>query len=184
MDLAFEFESTIKTESVGGCLEYEIVAGLSILIDEDDVKKIVLYRWRAIGRSMGKIQLCGRPKGTGREITLTRLLLNAQPNTFSQWRNGNRLDYRKSNLESVSMAVRQARLGKRAPEQATSRFKGVSFSQKEGCWTASIRPQGESYSLGSFNDEEAAARAYDQAALRFFGEEAYTNFEVARSKAA
>jgi hypothetical protein len=57
-----------------------------------------------------------------------------------------------------------------------SRFKGVSLDRNTGKWRATIRVNGKLHWLGSFKEEEAAARAYDEAARKHFGEVAYLNF--------
>jgi len=48
----------------------------------------------------------------------------------------------------------------------TSRFKGVSWHTKEGKWRVQINVEGKNTTLGSFANEELAARAYDEAAAR------------------
>jgi hypothetical protein len=48
----------------------------------------------------------------------------------------------------------------------TSHFKGVSWHKSQSKWVAQIQIDGKSTHLGYFDDEEAAARAYDEAATR------------------
>jgi hypothetical protein len=55
-----------------------------------------------------------------------------------------------------------------------SRYKVVYWER--GCWRASIKVEGKKQHLGYFMDEEAAARAYDMAAVAQFGERAVLNF--------
>ncbi len=66
----------------------------------------------------------------------------------------------------------------RRVSNATSRFKGVHYSTncKRGVWCAQIRVDKKAYKLGYFEIEEKAARAYDEAALKHFGEFARLNF--------
>lgn len=58
----------------------------------------------------------------------------------------------------------------------TSGYKGVSWSKANRNWRAQIGVNREHLYLGGFDDPADAARAYDAAALRFFGPGAYTNF--------
>jgi hypothetical protein len=58
-----------------------------------------------------------------------------------------------------------------------SKYRGVSRNSGRGKpWKANIRYDGKQHSLGSFEDEEEAARAYDRAAKVHKGEVAQLNF--------
>jgi RAV-like factor len=64
----------------------------------------------------------------------------------------------------------------------SSRFKGV-VPQSNGRWGAQIYDRHARVWLGTFPDEEIAARAYDVAAVRFRGRGAITNFPEERVSA-
>ncbi|WP_298702471.1 HNH endonuclease [uncultured Brevundimonas sp.] len=51
----------------------------------------------------------------------------------------------------------------------TTGFRGVSWHKKTGAWHAKITVQGVKHHLGYFDTVEEAARAYNDAKVRFFG---------------
>ncbi|KAL1365715.1 AP2-like ethylene-responsive transcription factor BBM1 [Arachis ipaensis] len=70
----------------------------------------------------------------------------------------------------------------------SSRFRGVSRHRwtgryeahlwDKGTWNPTQKKKGKQVYLGAYNDEEAAARAYDLAALKYWGTSTFTNFPV------
>lgn len=57
----------------------------------------------------------------------------------------------------------------------TSGFKGVYWSEYHRNWRALIRADGKKKHLGCFTNKLDAARAYNEAALKYHGEYAYLN---------
>ncbi|KAL6847880.1 hypothetical protein ACP4OV_022008 [Aristida adscensionis] len=82
------------------------------------------------------------------------------------------MDY--SSQESVADEAAAA-LQQLPPRDSSSRFKGV-VPQPNGRWGAQIYERHARVWLGTFAAEEAAARAYDVAALRYRGRDAAVNF--------
>jgi len=67
--------------------------------------------------------------------------------------------------------------GNRSKHKMTkSKYKGVDFAK--GKWRARIMCNGNRESLGVFDSEEAAAKAYDKRAVEIFGEFAALNFPI------
>jgi hypothetical protein len=55
-------------------------------------------------------------------------------------------------------------------------YKGVWWDEERGRYQAYIRNNGKRKFLGRFNDPESAARAYDSAARKYFGDDCFINF--------
>ena len=84
---------------------------------------------------------------------------------------GNRLDNRIANLRLNTRGGNMHNKAKAA--NASSRYYGVSFVGDR--WQASIMFEGKPHMLGYFHREENAARAYNTAAVRFYGDKANLN---------
>jgi len=83
------------------------------------------------------------------------------------------LNNTRQNLRAATSSQNKSNMRKRIG--CTSRFKGVYWHNKRKKWMAKISCLGKSYWLGVFKNEKDAAKAYDYAALRHFGEFARLN---------
>jgi hypothetical protein len=93
--------------------------------------------------------------------------------------NGDPRDCRRANLLVTTAIQRVGATGKikaRRGRACSSRFKGVTWNKASKKWLASIGRDGDRRQIGRFDDEIAAALAYDAAARALFGEHAYLNF--------
>lgn len=61
-------------------------------------------------------------------------------------------------------------------KNSSSKYLGVSFIKARNKWFACITIDGKTKSLGRYASEEDAARAYDAAAIMYYGEFARLNF--------
>lgn len=102
-----------------------------------------------------------------------RVLLGAPAGVDVDHIDGNRLNNTIGNLRLCER--RQNLMNSRKRTATTSKFKGVYWLAANRKWRAKINVEGKSKHLGCFAAEEDAARAYDQAALIYFGEFARIN---------
>jgi hypothetical protein len=85
--------------------------------------------------------------------------------------NGDTLDNRRENIRVCTHT--QNMMNRRKLSPTSSRYKGVSARGKK--WRAYIRVGGKLIHIGTFCDEEEAARAYNEYANKYFGEYALLN---------
>ncbi|HVK61868.1 MAG TPA: AP2 domain-containing protein [Bdellovibrionales bacterium] len=162
---------------------FETSGGEKVKIDRSDLKRVSEHSWRVTKSTTGRnrvVTSVRTPKGV-RSVTLGKFLMKppkgkqVYPRRFNEG-----LDYRKGNLIVCTLAERQRMLPKKR-QDATSTYRGVSFSKSEGKWRAGIEVDGQSINLGNFASEKDAALAYNKAARKHFGAMAYQN-DLGRKK--
>jgi len=166
------------SQSCGYCAKYSFVdpntvrcdfpSGLFFLIDAEDYPVVSKYKWNF--EDSGYVQA----KVEGKHVRLHSYLIGKAGYVVDHI-NCLRYDNRRSNLRICSNKenVRNQRISIRN----TSGYKGVSFDRRRGKYSACITVDGKGHFLGYFSEPAEAARAYDFAAIRFFGEYARPNFK-------
>jgi len=92
---------------------------------------------------------------------------------FIDHKNRDRSDNRILNLRECTQLQNQKNRGLTIVNK--SGYKGVSWHKSKNRWRAGITVDGESIHLGSFTCKHEAAKAYNEAALKYHGEFAYLN---------
>ena len=148
-----------------------LTRGKFAIVDDGDFEWLNRRKWRYDGRyAVRSIWKNGKDKTT----YMHRIILNTPPGLQSDHMSGDRLDNRRCNLRICTSSQHHA--NRRKQPGYTSQYKGVRWSAKWNKWRAQIYCGGKSLHLGGFDEEYAAARAYDIAAIRYFGEFARLNF--------
>jgi hypothetical protein len=174
--------------------EIQLTKGMKTIVDDEDYDWLIKYRWSAskdsghAGIHRAKTTLYKRWDDGftwRRSEHMHRIIMDASGGEVVDHINGDPLDNRRSNLR-ICTAKENSRNGKKgtfAKENCTSKYKGASLCTtkhpKYGeykYWRSQIVVDGVNIYLGQFKTEEDAARAYDEAAKKHFGEFARLNF--------
>jgi hypothetical protein len=108
-------------------------------------------------------------------ISMQGDILKPRKNRVIDHHNRNPLDNRITNLRYATRSQNCQNRSK-ARKQTSSRFRGVYREKGHNCWIATIQYNGKRIRLGRFANESDAARAYDEAAIKYFREFANLNF--------
>ncbi len=149
--------------------------GLRLIVSPVDAERVLARRWVINPYSSGTWD-AGQNywvKGKMKRVALSRFIMNAPAGLQVDHINGNRLDNRRCNLR---LATPQENGRNKPSLGGKSKFKGVTRNSQSKNWRAYIVVDRRQFHLGSFESEEAAARAYDNAARERFGEFACLNF--------
>lgn len=154
--------------------EIQLTQGQVALVDDEDYEELSKYKWFAHKhRNTYYVHRNSSRKNPPRKlISMHRIVMNAQPEQQVDHINGDGLDNRKENLRFCTNSQNQ---WNRHATYGTSIYKGVSWSNPHNKWVAQIKHKGSVFYLGAFEDDISAARAYNEAAIKLFGEFAKLN---------
>lgn len=153
--------------------------GRFTIVDDDDFIWLLLFSWHV--NPDGYVVTTASNKPT-RHFKMHRLVNNTPPGMTTDHINRNKLDNRKSKLQTATRSQQQQnqkiQWGQKIQQGRSSKYKGVCFIKKDrkSRWQADIRIHNKSVHIGTFKDEIEAAKAYDRMAVELFGEFANTNF--------
>lgn len=113
--------------------------------------------------------------GTGKKKTVRmhREILQTPPGMDTDHIDRNRLNNQRENLRVCTRSQNLANKGPR--ETNKSGFKGVSWSKQNKKWAVQVGVNKKTICIGHFDDIVDAAKAYNEAAIKHFGEFAHLN---------
>ena len=146
-----------------------LTQGKFALVDERDFEMLSKFMWHLDGKSYVATKI------NRQQIKMHSMIIGRSSHKHPiDHRNRNPLDNRRKNLRVVTGG--QNRVNSKINDNNTSGFKGV--HRCAGGWVARIGYNDQRLYLGYFQDPELAARAYDDAARKLFGDAAKLNFGV------
>lgn len=151
-------------------MQYSLLKGEIILIDEEDYKSISQFNWwltnsGGVVRNV-KINDVRTLQTLGKYLTGSKDLV--------MHKNNNCFDFRRNNLIFGSHTNR---LQKASIQKINkSGYKGVYWDKTHNKYRSQIIVDKVKFRLGDYDDPMEAAMAYDNAAKKYFGEFARINF--------
>jgi hypothetical protein len=142
------------------------------LCDKEDYELVKDYRWNITMH--GYIRTAIRIEGRQKILFLHRVILNCPEGFYSDHINRDRRDCRRKNLRICNKLENNRNLSK-TKSKTSSRYKGVYWSSQAKRWVSSITVNYACLWIGSFKNEDDAAKAYNEAAIKHFGEFAALN---------
>jgi hypothetical protein len=144
------------------------------IVDPEDYQKLAEYDWQ-LDQSPSKNYYAVRFDPVRKIVRMHREVMNAPAGSFVDHRHGTGLDNRKENLR-IATRTQNVHNRRKTAKQTSSKYKGVCFKRNEKKYCAQIGYKGKRMHLGYFDNEIDAAKAYDAAAKKLFGEFARLNF--------
>lgn len=150
----------------------ELTQGRVAIVSDEDFAELAQWRWyyARVGYAARRKR---RPGRSSIVVYMHREIMCSEFGQEVDHINRDRLDNRRENLRVATSSQNKFNQGKQANN--TSGYKGVSFHKQRGRWVAEIWQFNKKHYLGLFETREAAAKAYNDAALRLHGEFAHQN---------
>ena len=156
--------------------EIQLTQGKVAIVDDDDFNRLSQWKWCYDG-----VGYAYRRKTISKNNSISwrmhwEIVDKPRQGMCIDHINGNKLDNRKYNLRIVTQSQNKMNSVKHIDN--TSGHKGVTYlkcGQRKKRWLVQIMVNGKRISIGYFLNKEDAAKAYNDAAKKYFGEFAKLN---------
>lgn len=147
-----------------------LTKGKRTIVDDDLYESLSKHKWHcAHGYAVRRIRVGGEQ----RILFMHRVILGTPNGSYTDHINGDKLDNRRENLR-VCTTLENAR-NQGLQRNNTSGFKGVTWNKNDRRWRAQLMCSGKAFFLGNHKTREAAALAYNKAAIELYGKFARLN---------
>lgn len=166
--------------------EVPLSQGMVALVDDADYEQVMAHTWSAHleGTAYYAVTMVPHPDGgqtpSGRDrrktLSMHRLLLGSKLAEIDH-KDGNGLNNQRNNLREATRT--QNARNRKSVTGSSSQCVGVSFVTRTQKWQAQIKVGSKNFYLGQYATEQEAAEARDRAAVKFHGQFAKLNKEIA-----
>jgi hypothetical protein len=151
--------------------EIPLSRGKVAIVDDADYEWLSQWKWSVGGSRQGHARRGVIKNGRWTSSLMHREIMDAAPEQQVDHINGDRFDNRRCNLRLCNGTENNRNRPKR--KDSTAPYKGIVWCG--GRWWARINLDGKQTFLSSHATAEAAARAYNEAALAVYGDFARVN---------
>lgn len=144
------------------------------LVDDEDYEELSSHKWYILQENHTAYAVTNIKRNDKRtSLRMHRLIMGEPESMDVDHEDGNGLNNQRYNLRICTSS--QNKMNQRKT-RGSSQYKGVSLYKKTNQWRAMITKDGKFYFLGYRDSEIEAAKLYDDAALKYFGNFANLNF--------
>lgn len=152
--------------------EIKLTRGLTTKVDDTDYHWLNQWNWYALKTEYGYYAA----RSTG--ILMHRVIMNTPDDMLTDHSNRDTLDNQRHNLRNAN----RSQNGTNCKPRGKSKYLGVSklgerCKSYSGKYLVKISVNKKRIHIGYFDDEEYAARKYDEYAKKYYGEFANLNFK-------
>lgn len=142
------------------------------LVSDEDFERVSKFNWFLTGNGYA-FHWLPRNGGEKKCEMMHRFIMSAMRGQEVDHKNRAKLDNRRENLRFATREQNQQNVLRSSawPKKGIRK----NHNKDHGRWTARITVNKKEMHLGSFDDADSAAAAYDAAALKFYGPNAFTN---------